>query len=498
MHLRTLVAAIVLLLVSAGSSLAQRAPAAAPAPPAVPLDLSVPESPAFIIVGVSPTEIARPVTPTALAVSIASSAAGSTNFLPANYALEFAPYWWGNPALELGDYLKPGIVQSIAQTLSISFATAREGTLVPADNAGIGVGVNTALFAGQASTAFRQRMAAMSVDRITYLGLRTALRALNRRLADATSAYNKTHLAPTQTPTAGEQAAFAQLATGFGSLPTQVNAIIEASVSAVVDPDDPQLEEHRKQVIERLKTRMQSVYESALSPTTYPLQPLSDAATRLLLLRATAGEGADAKADINFVTTGVALERILETMTSMRDAARESIETKADAIQAADKLRRGFLLSVSGAVATNIPDASFTDAKLARWGVWASPAWRFDAQPIEVLGVLRMIVRPEDEGPDLIDFGARIVQHFNDITWAAEYVQRFEQDSPSGTSVKSQRVTANVEYKFREAMFLTAAFGKDFADPQAGQPKGGLVSLLGINFGFGKKPKIPIPGVPVD
>src|SRR5262245_7242034 len=112
MRLHSLVAAAALLLMSAGSSLAQTT-SAAPAPPAVSLDLAVPESPAFIIVGVSPTEIARPVTPMALAVSIASSAAGSTNFLPANYALEFAPYWWGTPRLELRDYLKPGVVQSI-------------------------------------------------------------------------------------------------------------------------------------------------------------------------------------------------------------------------------------------------------------------------------------------------------------------------------------------------------------------------------------------------
>ena len=496
MRPRFVVVATALLMISAGPSLAQTAPAA-PAPPAVSLDLVVPESPAFIIIGVSPTEIARPVTPTALAVSIASSAAGSTNFLPANYALEFAPYWWGTPRLELRDYLKPGVVQSILQTLSISFATAREGTIVPPDNAGIGVGANTSIFAGQASSAFRRQMAAMSVDRVTYLGLRTAVRALNRRLSDATSAYNKTHLQPTQTPTPAEQAAFTQLAAGFGTLPTQVDTLIEASVKAVNDPDDPQIDEHRTQVINSLKTRMQPVYESALSPTTYPLQPLSDAATRLLLLRAAAGEGADAKADINFVTTGVALERILAAMEEMRDGARESIEAKAEAMQVADKLRRGFLLSVAGAVATNIPDTSFTDAKLARWGLWAAPAWRFDTTPIEVLGVLKMIRRPEDEGPNLIDFGARFVQHFNDITWSAEYVQRFEQDS-SNTSTSSQRLTANFEYKFREQMYLTAAFGKDFADPSAGQPKGGLVSILGINFGFGKKPKIPVPGVPVD
>ena len=214
----------------------------------------------------------------------------------------------------------------------------------------------------------------------------------------------------------------------------------------------------------------------------------------MLLLRAAPNEGADAKADINFITAGIALDRIIGMMQTMRTAALASIGTQSAAIQAADQLRRGFLLTVAGAGASHIPDASFTDAALARWGVWATPAWRFDQRPLEIVGVVKLIHRPFDQAANLVDMGARVVHHFKAVTWSGEYLQRFERDV-SDNSVTSQRLTANFEFKLRDQMFLTAGFGKDFADPRAGQPKGGLVSLLGINFGFGKKPSIPIPGL---
>jgi hypothetical protein len=494
---RVLCVVVALLVVTEGTSSGQAAPAAArpPAPPAVSLDLSVPDSAAFIILGVSPTEIARPATPAALAASIASSAQGSTNLIPTNYALEVAPYWMGHTSLQLADYMKPGFVQSMAQTLSVSFGTAKSD-LTP-DSTGVSFGANVSLKAGRASTAFREAMASMSVDRITYLGLRTALRALTAQLNAATVAYNKTHVDPKSEPSAAEKAAFDKLAAGFGSLPTQVDELIKASVNASSDTEltPEQLAKVRETVIASLAPRMAQVYRTVLSPTTHPLAPLADAATRLLP-PVTPVVG-DPKADINFVTAGIALGRIIEAMDAMKTAARNAIEEGSAAIQAADKLRRGFMFAVAGGAATDIPDSSFTDAALAQWGIWATPAWRLDSRPIEMLGLVRYIRRSRDEGPNLTDLGARVVQHFNNVTWSAEFLQRFERDA-NDTSVSSQRLTANFEYKIREQMFLTAAFGKDFADPQAGQPKGGLVSLLGINFGFGRKPSIPIPGVPID
>ena len=83
---------------------------------------------------------------------------------------------------------------------------------------------------------------------------------------------------------------------------------------------------------------------------------------------------------------------------------------------------------------------------------------------------MRYIQRPADEGPDLIDFGARFVQHLGDVTWATEALHRTEHGEDT-TSVTSERVTINFEYKVRESIYLTAAFGKDFADPQFGRRK---------------------------
>jgi hypothetical protein len=464
---------------------------------AIPLELAVPDSPASMMLGVSPTEIARPTTPAELAVSLASAAEGSPDLIPSNYALQVTPYWMRYNRLALMDYLNPGVVQSMAQTLSVSFAIARTGAGIPEDTTGVGFGVNVALSAGHASTAFHAALTEIKVTQLTYLGMRTAIRSLKRDLSDANAAYAKTHIEPKGTPTADEANAFQKLAAGFGSLTTLVNKAIEDSVSATTVQDDPELEKHQAQVIDELKKRLQPVYDAALSPTTYPLAPLSDAATRLLLLRAAPGDGADARADINFVTAGVALERIIDSMQAMETGERASIEAQSTSIQAADQLRRGFLFAVAGATATHIPDTAFTDAIVARWGVWATPAWRFDRRPIEVLGVVKLIHRPFDEAANLVDIGARVVQQFRALTWSAEYLQRLEKDA-SDSSLTSQRLTANFEFKIRDQMFLTAAFGKDFADPRASQPKGGLISLLGINFGFGKKPSIPIPGMPPD
>jgi hypothetical protein len=139
--------------------------------------------------------------------------------------------------------------------------------------------VDVALAAGTASGAFRGALAGLRPKQLTYLGLRTAIVALNRQLRDATSYYNKTHLSPPQEPTAPERAAFDRLARGFGALPPFVDQMIESSVRAITVQDDPNLKPNQDAVVAALGLQMKPAYEDALSPTTYPLAPLADAAT---------------------------------------------------------------------------------------------------------------------------------------------------------------------------------------------------------------------------
>src|SRR4051812_24975372 len=67
-------------------------------------DARTPEAPAFVLLGVSPSQIDRPTTPRALTISVISASFDSDNLLPHNYALQVAPYWLkGHPALTSGE-----------------------------------------------------------------------------------------------------------------------------------------------------------------------------------------------------------------------------------------------------------------------------------------------------------------------------------------------------------------------------------------------------------
>ena len=110
-------------------------------------DLRTPQSPAFVLLGVSPTSVERPMTPKAFAVSLASATEGNSDLIPNNYALEVAPFWlFEHPLLTFDDYYDAGFLQGIGQTLSISLASQRvkaDGTTVDSGLEGEGAAATT-------------------------------------------------------------------------------------------------------------------------------------------------------------------------------------------------------------------------------------------------------------------------------------------------------------------------------------------------------------------
>jgi hypothetical protein len=147
-------------------------------PSSIELDnLKTPTSPAFELLGVSPTAIARPATPRALATELLSSTNQGT-VLPNSYALEVAPYWLRpRPKLTFQEYTAPSAGQSIRQTFTVSFATSRDSaadsTLTRA-----AIGVRLLPLSGRASRKFNSLLA--SLDSIQRTRPRLA-----RKLADA-------------------------------------------------------------------------------------------------------------------------------------------------------------------------------------------------------------------------------------------------------------------------------------------------------------------------
>lgn len=116
--------------------------------------LRTPDSPAFVVLGISPTEIQRPTTPRALTVALGEFVQGAHVVIPQNFALEVSPYWlFSHPDLTLHEYAQRGF-RNIARSVTFSIGT-KQTTRTTMDPSGIatdhtdsdlGIGVRATLY----------------------------------------------------------------------------------------------------------------------------------------------------------------------------------------------------------------------------------------------------------------------------------------------------------------------------------------------------------------
>jgi len=116
-------------------------------------ELRVPASPAFTILGVSPTAVERPTSSRAFAFSALSAAERAGGGIPSNLAMEFTPYWWyDRPDLTLERYYNASLGQRVAQSLAVSVGSAELATYRnddTLDGTALAVGVRANLFGGK-------------------------------------------------------------------------------------------------------------------------------------------------------------------------------------------------------------------------------------------------------------------------------------------------------------------------------------------------------------
>jgi hypothetical protein len=144
--------------------------AAAPAVEAWDADVSdvdklrTPDSPAFVILGASPTEIQHPTTPTDVAIALGGLVSGGDLSVAKDVAIEVAPYWlWPHPTLTLEKYRDETLLRPL-RTLSLSIATTQSqrtdnsnpAAPVTHTDADIGFGLRTMLFQWGAEDACTQ------------------------------------------------------------------------------------------------------------------------------------------------------------------------------------------------------------------------------------------------------------------------------------------------------------------------------------------------------
>ncbi len=118
----------------------------------------IPDSPAFEILGVSPSSVSRPSSAHELAISIISSSNEGDSSFPKNIAIEFSPFWWRSHPKLTYDIYNPTeseiVGNNLMQTFTFSFATAEtriKKNGIYEEGTGLGFGFRTSFFKGRPS-----------------------------------------------------------------------------------------------------------------------------------------------------------------------------------------------------------------------------------------------------------------------------------------------------------------------------------------------------------
>jgi hypothetical protein len=175
------------------------------------------------------------------------------------------------------------------------------------------------------------------------------------------------------------------------------------------------------------------------------------------------------------------------------DIKRTSLE-----VQAFDAQRVGAFLAVSAGQVFDFVGDDTANAEAKRRGFWLTPAYRkvacmtatADCQTtVDFIGVVRVL---KDPGADrMIDYGGKLAWHpKKSLNLSFEALRRIapEDAGPSNeSSDDSNRMAGMIEYQITDDFSLYGTFGQDFKKATGAKP---LVSLLGLNFGFGSKAEV--------
>ena len=191
--------------------------------------------------------------------------------------------------------------------------------------------------------------------------------------------------------------------------------------------------------------------------------------------------------------------RRLEEMNDALEEATAEVTKAALAVQALDAKRIGFFLTISGGQVWDYLANDVGSAVAARRGVWVTPAWRRETcaadnakcqSSLDFVFVSRLL---KDPGADaMVDVGGRLAWNPNKaFSMSAELVHRNPGETVGATSQDSTnssvRAAGILQYKLTDDLILFGTFGQDFEKATGTKP---LLTLVGLNFGFGSKAAI--------
>jgi hypothetical protein len=175
------------------------------------------------------------------------------------------------------------------------------------------------------------------------------------------------------------------------------------------------------------------------------------------------------------------------------DAERQTADLRRQATEAAgrvgdlDRNRVGFQLALAAGHVWDFPGDRFEQRQAAQWGIWITPAYRIST--IDVMAAVRYLADQRGEGDDRTwDVGGRLLwQPSVELAVSVETLRRGGTRLSGGES--SNRTVGMLEYRVNEDIVLYGSFGRDFQDLPGART---LVSIVGLNLGFGRKPIVDV------
>ena len=208
---------------------------------------------------------------------------------------------------------------------------------------------------------------------------------------------------------------------------------------------------------------------------------------RTLVLKGRHNATADASADaILDLQRQVLLTSDVEEENRLLGQLREAALT----FQAEARNRVGWVLELAAAVGAAFPDAAYDAGEVTRYGIWATPAYRWENR-FGLMGVLRYLQdeQADVQSQELLDVGARLQLEVQRLALSAEYVSRISPATDSASERQSSsRLVGAIDYRINEDLYMTSSFGKNYEDPMTGQS--GLVTFLGLNFRLSSRPTV--------
>jgi hypothetical protein len=395
--------------------------------------IRTPASPAFVLLGVEPTSVARPSTPADFAASLVDASDNFTTF-PKDYALEASPYWLAShPGKGWRSDVRRGVLESLQRTFTFSAATAQTGT----DAAP----VSAVAFSGRASI-LSGHLSKETVERLEQIDTLIPLDQAELLLT------LKEAFAAVDTLTG---AALKQADAGNTQVVLDDNTLLIAGVTAARDG-------------------------LAASDAETSVSKAKDAVDRQLRRAESGGDVPEARQAAERIRSAFKEAKISATAIAQDLPARARLK---EALQDFASTREGVFIELAGGASWQAPSGAFDSASLGTWGTWVTVSYL--VPQVSFLAVARYLDAGDVDEDDTFDVGARVVYTRDLYAISVEYVDRHLIHSTSG--IRPWRLAGVVDYKVSPSVWLSGSFGRDY---QSDSP-GSLLARLGVSLQLGKE-----------